>query len=214
MFRRPILTVVAGCLILAVVPVAAATSALAQPTGFCLENSCGGGGGGGNPPPPPPKTQTIGQDLTAITAFTNTGASCTFGFPVVTTTFATLSSAWTASVQCTEQVADIAGKTAFDTWYFPGSAVACTDGQCGGVEPDHGAGTGITFSGSANLAPNVSYGVQAEYMITAPPGQVWVSGDAVVSSGPWFFCRPESFPGEPANNTYLCEQDTGPFSAP
>ena len=45
-------------------------------------------------------------------------------------------------------------------------------------------------------------------MITAPPGQVWVSGDAVVSSGPWFLSRPESFPGEPANNTYLCEQDT------
>jgi hypothetical protein len=137
--------------------------------------------------------------------------SCTFGFPVVTTTFATRVSTWTASVQCSAPVPHIFGKAIFDTWYFPGQAVACSGNICGGFVPDFGSTTSITLSGSATLTPGVSYGVQSEMSVEAPPGQFWVSGHVSVSdSGPWFFCTRDA-----AGWTgFACELDTGPFSVP
>ena len=208
--RRSLLAAVAGSgLVLAALPVATAAPALAQPTVRCPVDGCGGGGGGGGGNPPPPKTQTIGQDLTAITAFTNTGLSCTFGFPVVITTFATRVSTWTASVQCSAPVPHMFGKAIFDTWYFPGQAIACSNGICGGFVPDFGSTTSITLSGSATLAPGTSYGVQSEVSVVAPPGQFWVGGP-IITNGTFFSCGPDA-----AGNTgFACWLDTGPFSVP
>ena len=207
---RSLLTAVASCgLVLAALPVATAAPALAQPTVRCPVDGCGGGGGGGGGNPPAPPSQTIGQDLTAITAFTNTGLSCTFGFPVVTTTFATRVSTWTASVQCSAPVPHIFGKAVFDTWYFPGQSIACHINICGGFVPDFGATASITMPGSATLSPGVSYGVQSEVSVEAPPGQFWLGGP-ITTNGSFAYCNPD----EAGHTGFLCWLDSGPFSVP
>jgi hypothetical protein len=194
---------------------AAAGPALAQSAVRCPTDSCSVTPPPVPKPPPPPVSQTIGEDFTAITAFTNTGLSCTFGFPVVNTTFATRVSTWAASVQCSAPVPSIAGKTVFDLWDFAGDGIACSNGICGGFLPTFAGTSSETFTGSATLTPGVNYGVQAELVVQAPPGQFWVSGQVPEVGTPFMDCSGDSpSVGDTDDTGYFCWLDTGPFSVP
>lgn len=200
--RRSHLAMLAGALVTTALLFPVLTAGAAQAL-TCGDPTCG------PDPPDPPPTQVYGQNLTAIVAFTNTGATCTFGFPVVTTRLDTATATWTASVQCTEQMGDISGKTVFDVWNFAGQSVACSNGICGGILPDFGAQSSLTLSGSTSLAHGVSYGVQSEIALTAPPGQSWVTSP-IITNGTFFYCTPDNV----GNTGFSCWLDTGPFSVP
>jgi hypothetical protein len=209
-FRRGALAMAIGGLVLAAAPVVVTAPAA---VGFiCPPDSCGrtfSPRPTPSPSPSPDQTKTYGLELTAITAVTNAGLTCTFGFPEVTTDFQRFTANWTASIQCSGQVADMAAKTVFDNWYFPGQAIACSNDICGGVLPDFGPRTTETLSGSTTLTPNASYGVQLEVAVTAPPGQFW-EGGPVITNGTFFFCTPDAV----GNTGFTCWLDTGPFSVP
>lgn len=212
--RRSYLATLTGALVATALlfPVLTAGVAQAQPAYICQDDGC-------NPPPPRPSsppTETFGQNLTAITLSTNTGFSCTFGFPVVTVTFATHVAMWTATVQCSGPVQEIDGRTVFDTWRFPTAtnsvgSINCTNGICGGLVPSLGGGiTTETLSGSANLTPGVSYGVEVQMGVVAPPGQSWVNSPGLFSNDPMGNCVATM-----ANFIGMgCFLDTGPFSVP